>query len=624
MNFNLISPEGNGYEYTIRFKEPIDIEPQSQITLNWAEITRGGKIVLKNDANISVTIKAEDCFPSKVPTGGGPFANNLPLNGQETNTAVVKAGTYTFSEFAVVIDDAMAAIINLVGADENNNNLQYYQVTDSSSLVKPTDNNFRMGYELGQEYHAQNVGNSHQTFNPTGSPQANALFTNGSALIKTGGAVTTFDSFSSDFNKHYFHYQFKTDNVANFQDENYIYLRSQTKVGSGTGAGIQQGSIIFGLYSKEYAQGVGAAPDANRTAAGLGNGIDTDSNGFPKNFINVVQEKYSGDIIIQQATSAGGIRIEEFNSIGTHLGDMQEIYRVPVRQFFAEGTTPAYSFQTYIDSEADPAYKTRPKIYYRLLTNLSTGAPGDNSAMTIIFDSKDIGCFLPFDLLKHGAANGAGLDYDNNAVDVNSQIPFNVCLYADTATEGWRVCRFKSFQKEINSTNFATFPQTIINKYTITLDAELQKAIGFVSASLHPNAVLDMIVNDTLPQSVENIVVVTSDLDINWRRDNYSIFIDLPISAFKNVSSSQQGGFRKTILANLPSPFSTGVVIEPVTRDNQSVISTYQPYQPITNDLANNKINVNSLRIKIMDMKTESLSTELIGSILNFTIHKPK
>jgi len=622
MNFNLISPEGNGYEYTIRFKEPIDIAPESQITLNWAEITRSGKVVLKNDANISLTIKAEDVFPSKVPTGGGPFANNLPLNGVESATSIVKAGTYTFTEFATAVDDAMAAFITIVSPDEANNNMQYYQVTDSSSLVKPTDNNFRMGYELGQEYHAQNVGNSRQTFDPTGNPQANAVFTDGAALLKTGGAVNTFDSFATDFSKHYFHYQFMTHDNANFQDDNYVYLRAKKKVGSaGTN---QQGKIIFGLYSKEVAQGVGATPDAGRTAAGLANNIDLDTNGFPKNFINIVSEKYSGDIIIQQATSAGGIRIEEWDSIGTHMGDMQEIYRIPIRDYFSDGVNPAYSFQTYIDSEADPAYKTRPKLYYRLLTNMSTGTPGDNSNMTVIFDSKDIGCFLPFDLLKHGAANGAGLNYDNNAVDVNSQIPFSVALYADTATEGWQVCRFKSFKKNINSTNFATFPQTIINKYKITLDSELQKAIGFVNVTLHPNAVLDMIVNDTLPVSVENIVVVTSDLDVNWRRDNYSIFIDLPISAFKNVASSQQGGFRKTILANLPSPFSTGVVVEPVTRDNQSVISTYQPYQPITNDLSNNKINVNSLRIKILDMKTETLSTELSGSILNFTIHKPK
>lgn len=620
MNFNLISPEGNGFEYTIRFKEPIDIEPNSKITLNWAEITRSGKVVLKNDANISLKIKAENVFPSKVPLGPGPFADNLPLNGAESATTTVKAGTYTFTEFAKAVDDAMAEFITIVSPEENANNMQYYQVTDSSSLVKPTDNNFRMGYELGQEYHAQNVGNSRQTFDPTGSPQANAAFTGGASFLKTGGAASTFDAFATDFNKHYFHYQMHTDDNANFQDDNFIYLRAKKRVGSaGTN---QQGKIIFGLYSKEYAQGVGATPDPNRTAAGLGNGIDLDSNGFPKNFINIVSEKYSGDIIIQQATSAGGIRIEEWNSIGTHMGDMQEIYRIPIRQYFNDGVTPAYSFKTYIDTEADPAYKTRPKLYYKLYTNMSTGVPGDNSNMDLIFDSKDIGCFLPFDLLKHGAANGAGLDYDNNAVDVNSQIPFSVALYANTADEGWQVCRFKSFIKDINSTNFTTFPQTLINKYEIELDAELQKAIGFVKAELHPNAVLDMIVNDTLPTSVENIVVVTSDLDVNWRRDNYSVFIDLPISAFKNVASSQQGGFRKTILANLPSPFSTGVVVEPVTRDNQSVISTYQPYQPITNDLSNNKINVNSLRIKIVDMKTESLSTELSGSILNFTIHK--
>ena len=48
----------------------------------------------------------------------------------------------------------------------------------------------------------------------------------------------------------------------------------------------------------------------------------------------------------------------------------------------------------------------------------------------------------------------------------------------------------------------------------------------------------------------------------------------------------------------------------------------YQPYIPIINDLNNNPINVNSIRIKIVDSATENLSSELSNSVINFTITK--
>ena len=88
------------------------------------------------------------------------------------------------------------------------------------------------------------------------------------------------------------------------------------------------------------------------------------------------------------------------------------------------------------------------------------------------------------------------------------------------------------------------------------------------------------------------------------------------------MENENKGGFKKSILANLPSPFTTGSIIANSGTDVGKVISIYQPYQPIVSDLENNEITTNSIEIKIVDMKDETLATHLLSSILNFTIRQ--
>ena len=109
-------------------------------------------------------------------------------------------------------------------------------------------------------------------------------------------------------------------------------------------------------------------------------------------------------------------------------------------------------------------------------------------------------------------------------------------------------------------------------------------------------------------------------MDVNWKSQNYSIFINLPTNNYKNVKEKKDGGFKKSILGNIPAPFTTGAVNTLVGGDTGNVISTYQPYQPIISDLKNNEIQTNSIEIKIVDMLTERPATEINRSIVNFTI----
>ncbi len=620
MNFNLISPEGNGFEFTTRFREPIDIDANSKIQLNWAELTRAGKIVLRQPDTFTITALSEDVFPRKVPSGG--FADNKVFDnqGSTSKTLTIAAGTYSFSEFADKIDIALQEALDSNGTASADNNLQYYTPNEENFRYVEGDSgqsNFAFGYELGGEYFAQQDRNVRTTFDASGSPQINAAFTGNKSFLKTGGVANTFDAYATDFSKHYFHYQFENA-VHDYYKTNVIFMRGALPLKYAGGVSAQQGRIAFSLYSKEYAQGIGSAPPASRTAAALANtALDTDANGIPKAFITLVSGPLTGNVELYVAKNTGEGTIMNWTSLGNEINSMELAWSAPMVDFYGEGAFPAYNFNTYIAYDDNDEYKTSPRLYFRVHQSFSTDTAGD-----VIYDSKTEGYFLPYALLEATAGNAAGVAY-TDAVSINSQIPFNVMLSADVADEGWSAVRFKSFKKDINSNNNTTNPQSIIERYSVTLGSELQKILGFVSFTLHPNAIILRGTDNSINYSgLLRIVNILTNLDVNWKRDNYSIFIDLPISAYKNVKASAQGGFRKAILANLPSPFSTGTIIEPIENETQNVISTYQPYVPIINDLNNNPINVNSIRIKIVDSATENLSSELSNSVINFTITK--
>ena len=93
----------------------------------------------------------------------------------------------------------------------------------------------------------------------------------------------------------------------------------------------------------------------------------------------------------------------------------------------------------------------------------------------------------------------------------------------------------------------------------------------------------------------------------------------LPIKNYKNKDKASDGGFAKTVLANLPAPFSTGTLI-----DNSNTlgnrITIYEPHQEIISNLDNNELSINSFDVKIVELGDETPATELTKSSINFTI----
>ena len=89
MNFNLISPSTNGNDYVINFKDPITINENSKVSLNWVELQRKGVIVLEEEATITYT--CNNNIPALKPGTGA--LNEIGF------VITIPAGKYELSEF---------------------------------------------------------------------------------------------------------------------------------------------------------------------------------------------------------------------------------------------------------------------------------------------------------------------------------------------------------------------------------------------------------------------------------------------------------------------------------------------------------------------------------------------
>ena len=63
---NLVSPTDNGHVYSVRFKEPLVIEPNSSVYLNFAKFKRNANIYFTNEQTITLTLT--DVLPTHLPS----------------------------------------------------------------------------------------------------------------------------------------------------------------------------------------------------------------------------------------------------------------------------------------------------------------------------------------------------------------------------------------------------------------------------------------------------------------------------------------------------------------------------------------------------------------------------
>jgi hypothetical protein len=593
MNFNLISPSvngSNGNEYTINFKEPITIKANSKVQLNFCELQRNSTITFTDDQYITINIEAKDCYPSVDPNNVTVPNTGLGVNNK---TQKIPAGGYTYSTLSAKITEE----VNKVLLDSN---LRYYACRDSANLVLNSDSDIVIGISLGQKY-----SDAHEPMHVDPSvPNAfNSVSMEGSYDYQNTSVAggLNYDNYACD-EFGYFHYAMKCD--AKITANNWINCVANKPYSQ------QQGNIMMGLYSNQYADGFGGAyPRTTGKAVPHLVPLAGQARDVPSAFVSVEIEHQNGGgrIVISEAGNTADYNlgnIKNWDNINQEIFQMNPVATIDIKEAFV-GTLDSpigFSFQTYIRSDLNASEADKPNIYYRILALQQGDGPVDPN--DVLFDSAIGDGYLPHSLLKAKT----GFDY-TDANRVYSQIPFSPIASAQHTGEGWENLVFRTIYQPVAN------PLTLVNKYTLSFTEELAEVLRVnTSRALRPN----ICVSDIYYQLVR-------DLRASWKLKSYSIECDsIPIKNYKNVENKRDGGFSKAILANVPVPFGQSdnlIVGDDITEtDDGTLITVFQPYLPIVSHLNNNEISTNSLKIRIINMKNETPATEISNSTINFTI----
>ncbi len=590
MNFNLVSPSDNGSEFTIKFNDHITIEPNSTVRLNYVELVRNKEVILNDTATLTMNVEPSDCYPNVVPAT--LVANKVFLDQtSSSDSETIAKGTYTFLEFKNAVQTALTNILSrstlevayetYLLNDPNEATLLISINPKSTTTTALTD----FGISATHAHDAQDtdaLGNkiAYRTTNTAGAYDNYAL-----SLI------------------HYEHYcgnsgasnEFSFDEKLSINTEynSYAYFESEQIIQA------QVGDLFVGLYSDEYADGINTPPTRTN-----GNNPPVVVDGVPACFYGI-ECKATGEMVVYIAQRADGNTANTWTTLNEGITGMVVVARIPPTTF---SPTDKWRFLvgTEIDNESDS-----PQI--RIKIGNYQGAE-----FVTVFDS---GLANRRNLPHAFMVGTGGITYDS-AVAVNSQVPFGWLLSVKStdATDGFDVVKYRGFDKDqadygagiIDNTN----PATLAKKIKLTFSSEASRALGTSdSLIIRPNQ---------FAESQKHPVL--ADLDYTWKANNYSIFCDLPLRNFKNKNgtarSAENSANKKFVLANIPSAFATGEVIQS-TQDalgNGEIISVYQPYQPIISHLNNNQIQTNNLSFNIVDMLSEEKATEIKRSVINFTI----
>lgn len=614
-NFNLISPKGNGSEYTVRFQDPIVIGKNSQIEFKFAELERAGEVVFQEDQTITITVDASNVLPRLDPTDG-TSPNNLFVDDLNSEGVSIKAGVYSYNQLL----NQLKTALNSSGGLTTRLNL-YQGISVNTDLSQDTQRDIGLGIEYGGTY-----TNSKQT------PAITPLFSNNiqtgdflasGEIVKTGGVASTLDGGAMLLNKYVHRYIVDTSNpLPQNENQNYVLLKGVKTCAN------QTGDIHFGIYGAEVSETLGTG--TNRLFANGGtainplnsdgaNGGSTSGNEYLPVYVGMKVAPYGGLIQIYEGRKGtGGMGIGEaiydWPNSTQNIASVRVVGNFRVNDLFNETDNPYFIFQTYQTSRDDPF----GMIFYRIIV-LSADTNNSGYSQKLLYDSRLFGRFLPTTLevgdLTYGVA-------PNAIAKARSQVPFNPVICASDNDNGFEIrypqCRISDVAIQADS---------IILDYSLTFSDELANALNIAPVS---GKLSNMRPFFTMPtdyysrfltfNAVNNGKFLhVSNIANPWKRDSYAIFIDLPCNNYKNLSSKLNGGFRKSVLANVPAPFASGDII-PADNSNNNIVAVYEPYQSVKSDLLNNEISVNSFKITILDMKTELLAKQLSSSTVNFSI----
>ena len=591
MNFNLISPSDNGYDYTVRFREDINIPASSKVYMNFASLSRIGKIVL--DSDNTVTLTTTKVLPRVLPSD-----QTTDLNF--TYTGTIQRGIYTYSDMQEkirdILNDCRGSALPKAG-----NKLYYY--TPNLVQFNPTsDNDIVVGYFLDNGTRWVN-----KEFVPDATDNLDMGPQGTDVSVKTSATAANviYDAYAIS-NTHYYHYAYKCDGQS--PNSNLISFKTNKDISQQTGA------VFCGLYSKEYAGDAGSN-DANRTIANSLNltpaGGGSTKGQIPRCFMGVeITENRQGlgrtlRVYVACKNATAPLQtISTFTTINTAIFAMKQVFKTSLANIWPGQDNPAeLAIQTYYDTTNNEYQTDAKKLFFRVL---KYEGQTEITGNMVIYDSQRDGIYFPYDFFVYN--NPANED------QVNSAIPFNIFTAAQVQGEGFSDILYKEFDKSSN--NLITDPKIILENYEVTFSKELGEYLQTITTGqLFPN-VCEMRAPNT------GFYYIT-DMSLSWKKQNYTIEIEnLPLKNFKNTILGANGGFSQNILANIPAPFAD--LIEGNTPDDATVSAVFQPNYPVISYMNNQPLRINNFRVKIKDMGNDKPAYELINSVINFTVVPPE
>ena len=426
--------------------------------------------------------------------------------------------------------------------------------------------------------------------------------------------------------------------------------------------------LVCGLYGKQYAQGIygadGAFPQdspARTRGTGAVNGLSKNPQQLPQDYTDNVSERFFHSFVQVRIDGRGvggdvEMRVDVANK-QLMVGDIPNTWncqnhpitvmttlqnsQINLRHAMGDDANDKIKlgFQTYYDygeewnkSPRDAGNKmTRlPYIYFRVLNmgGLLNQSIAENPS-SVIYDSKIDNWYFPEDFFvadQSGTPANDSIDYTrNSAVSVRSQVglyPIVSCLKQGTGFDLITYPQLDDDEFIMSRYRFETAPELrdYLNFNRFEYDAEDHSIelpynslgqSGF-SRWLYPNHF------DPTSKDLSHIEEITLD----WKNDSYSILINgIPINNFKNTKDANRGGYTKAILANIPTPFSSSTDFD--ISNSTLTTAVYEPNFKSHSNLYNQAFTTNNINIQIIKQKTDKPATDILRTIVNFTIEPP-
>lgn len=653
-SINLVSPVGNGHTYSVRFREPIVIHPNSKVYLNFAKFKRNSSVYFTSDQTIEVILG--DVLPTVIPSDTSISNSVMTVNSitiPSINPITGQTG-YTPEQLELVVNERLGGVVD---TDDDYGIRAVGGVPKQMFLYNPVyerENTSKIAIGWYKDYNLSNqsatkwIGLSAENNIGIGAGG------DGEVAIKTSadfGAGIYYDCYGLSKQTYDFSYIGKLDSPA---PHNLITFKANKTAGG------QEGNIFLGLSSMDIADAVrsGGSDWTDYAAAGTHNKFTQGTNGtqtsasgrtllnpilYQPNATNAIQVSAGAASLLTAVPQAfmgveltggatrrlnvwRGINFETLGGSPTHpakeLNRMELLWSCPL-QSLTDGIDLndiqiKLAIQTYW-VEGFSAKKT-DKLGFRIF-NLSSSQ--SVRTYNLLFDTKNATNWLTYNFFKQDGLTDFTAGTDAQKVQkANSQIPFNVLMSAQKNGEGFEDIEMIGFEKFGANSPLGTAtnasPITLVQNYQLKMSSELAKYVG-VSTSEPYN-----------PNAPEDEVQKISKTDADQHTDeSYSIFLkNLSISAYKNIQSKamssganiQSAGYSQPIIHDVPTPYADSKIINNGSGDIQ--VGTFQPSIVKKLDLNNNKQVLNSIDVEIRDIETNEISEGLSGSVINFTIEK--